>query len=85
MKATDIRMMAGYPIPAYLIGVDEPAPRAFIVSVHATLSGAISSTPTAYLLDRRNRKLLWDEVRVVPGTPGGPARRPLFRDNPGRA
>jgi hypothetical protein len=63
MRAEDVQMMVRCPIPTYLIGVDEPAARAYIVSIHGTLTGAISSMPTAYPLDSRNLKRLWDEVK----------------------
>ena len=56
-------MMVRCPIPTYLIGVDEPAARAYIVPIHGTLTRAISSMPTAYPLDRRNLKRLWHEVK----------------------
>ena len=54
-------MMVRCPIPTYLIGVDEPAARADIASIHGMLTRAISSMPTAYPLNGRNLKRLWEE------------------------
>jgi hypothetical protein len=64
VKAKDVRMMVRCPIPTYLIGIDEPMAKAYIVSIHGRLSKAISSMPTAYPLDCHNLKRLWEEVRA---------------------
>jgi hypothetical protein len=64
LKAADVRAMLVCPIPTYLIGVDEKAESAYIVSVHGKISGGISSIPTAYPLDRGNLRILRDEVRA---------------------
>ncbi|QDV32564.1 DUF4365 domain-containing protein [Tautonia plasticadhaerens] len=59
----DIRRMASYPAPTYIIGVQEVEERAFIVSVLGTMSDAISSISTAHELTGETLWLLWDEVR----------------------
>jgi len=46
----DIRRMVAYPAPTYVVGVHEDEERAFIVSVHGTMSQAIPSITTAYEL-----------------------------------
>jgi hypothetical protein len=63
VDASDVRKMVRCPVPTYVIGVDEPAELAYIVSVHGSRRGAISSIPTSYPLDEHNRKVLWVEVR----------------------
>ena len=63
VTADDVRRMACSPIPAYLIGVDEPSEKAFIVSIRGRKVGPISSIPTIYPLDETYRKRLWTEVR----------------------
>lgn len=63
-KAKDVRAMLVCPIPTYLIGVDEKAEIAYIVSIHGKIAGGISSIPTAYPLDRNNLRILRDEVRA---------------------
>jgi hypothetical protein len=64
VKAKDVRAMLICPIPTYLIGVDEKAEIAYIVSIHGRITGGISSIPTAYPLDRNNLRTLRDEVRA---------------------
>jgi hypothetical protein len=64
VRAKDVRAMLICPIPTYLIGVDERAEIAYIVSIHRTIVGGISSIPTAYPLDRKNLRILRDEVRA---------------------
>jgi len=63
VKAKDVRAMVRCPVPAYLIGVDEPAAEAYIVSMHGDLKGAISSIPTTHRLDAATLTDLWTEVR----------------------
>ncbi len=62
LQAKDVQKMVACPIPTYLIGIDEPAAKAFIVSIHGQESGRISSIPTTYPLDCKNLMKLWDEV-----------------------
>jgi hypothetical protein len=64
LKANDVKAMLVCPIPTYLIGVDEKAEMAYIVSIHGKIVGAISSIPTKYPLDRGNPRILRDEVRA---------------------
>ena len=64
MKAQDVQRMVHSPIPTYLIGVEEPAVTAYIVSIHGDLIGPVSSIPTSYPLDCVNLKILHDEVRT---------------------
>lgn len=59
----DVRRMVAYPAPTYVVGVHEDEERAFIVSVHGTMSQAIPSITTAYELSDGTLKRLWDEVR----------------------
>lgn len=62
VKAKDVEAMVHCPVPAYLIGVDEPAAEAYIVSMHGNLKGAISSIPTTYPLNATTLADLWTEV-----------------------
>ena len=64
VKAKDVRAMLNCPTPTYLIGVDEKAEIAYIVSIHGKIAGGISSIPTAYPLDRDSLRILRDEVRA---------------------
>jgi hypothetical protein len=58
----DVRRMVQCPFPTYLIGVDEPKDRAYVVSVHGNMSGSIASMPSRYPLTPRNLRRLWEEV-----------------------
>lgn len=58
----DVRRMVRCPFPTYLIGVDEPNDRAYVVSMHGNLSGPIASMPSRYPLTSRNLRRLWEEV-----------------------
>jgi hypothetical protein len=60
--AEDVRRMVQCPFPTYLVGVDEPNGRAYVVSVHGHMSGPIASMPTQYPLTPRNLRRLWEEV-----------------------
>ena len=62
LKATDVQKMVRCPIPTYLIGIDEPAAKSYIVSIHGDLSGRIATIPSTYPLDGNNLKVLWEEV-----------------------
>ena len=62
LKAADVRKMVRCPIPTYLIGIDEPAAKSYIVSIHGHLSGRITTIPSTYPLDSNNLKVLRDEV-----------------------
>ena len=62
LKAADVHRMVRCPIPTYLIGVDEPASKSYIVSIHGNLSGRVANVPSTYPLDCSNLKVLWEEV-----------------------
>ncbi len=64
LKTQDVRFMIRCPIPTYLIGVDEKAEVAHIISIHGNLTGGISSIPTTFPLDRGNLRVLRDEVQA---------------------
>ena len=40
LKAADVQKMIRCPIPTYLIGIDEPNARSYIVSIHGKLTGS---------------------------------------------
>ncbi|HBI41867.1 MAG TPA: hypothetical protein DDY78_03295 [Planctomycetales bacterium] len=59
----DIRRMVAFPAPTYVIGVHEDEERAFVVSVHGTMSKAVRSITTGHELTCETLKRLWNEVR----------------------
>jgi hypothetical protein len=62
LKARDVQKMVHCPIPTYLIGVDEPNAKAYIVGIHAPLKKSISRISTKHPLVPANLKTLRDEV-----------------------
>jgi hypothetical protein len=63
LSKESVETIRNRPAPTYLVGVDEPASRCFIVAIHEKVRTGIPSMPTAYPLDCENLKKLWDEVR----------------------
>lgn len=61
---TDLRGLASFPAPTYIVGVDNITEDVFIESANGESTGGIASMSTAYPLDQINRRLLWDEVRA---------------------
>jgi hypothetical protein len=59
----DVRRMASYPAPTYVIGVQEEEERAFVISVHGVMSEAIRSITTAHELTCETLGRLWEEVQ----------------------
>jgi hypothetical protein len=59
----DVRRMLTFPAPTYVIGVQDEAERAFVVSVHGNAPAAIPSVTTAHELNADTLRRLWDEVR----------------------
>ena len=55
--------MALYPAPTYVIGIDEPQEKAYVIAVVTSMRKKISSLRTAHPLNCDTLKLLWDEVR----------------------
>jgi hypothetical protein len=62
VDAEDVWRMVRCPLPTYLVGVDEPNDRAYVVSVHGSMSGSLASMPSRYSLTPRNLRRLWEEV-----------------------
>lgn len=54
--------MVGYPGPTHIVGVDENAESAYIISANATVSKDLPSIPITYPLDAANLARLWNEV-----------------------
>lgn len=62
VEEEDVGRMVRCPFPTYLIGVDEPNDRAYVVAVQGSISGPIASMPSRYPLTPRNFHRLWEEV-----------------------
>lgn len=58
----DVRKMVLFRAPTYVVGIDEPGERAYVIAVFGTMHG-ISSMSTQHPLNCTTLKLLWEEVR----------------------
>lgn len=63
VSENDVRRMAAWPAPTYVVGVSHATGRVFIVSIHHGMTEAISSITTAHELTPETLRRLWDEVR----------------------
>ena len=60
----DILEMKKFSIPAYIVGIDIHAEKAFIVGV-GPLTNAMNGLPTSHPLDCASFETLWDEVQAI--------------------
>lgn len=58
-----VRRLALYPAPAYVVGIDERRKVGYILAILGGMADPIPSLPTDFVLNARNLRLLWDEVR----------------------
>lgn len=87
--AGDMRRLASYPAPTYIVGVDDDDDRgeAYIVSANGEWMSNLPSLPTLFPVNRDNQDRLWEEVydfweRVKSQSAGRAASRfvdPLWR------
>jgi hypothetical protein len=72
--------LAAYPAPTYIVGIDELEEVGYIVSANGERRGWMSSLSTHFPIDRRNRRLLWNEVRAFWLRRRSPRLASAFRD-----
>lgn len=60
----NLRALAAYPAPTYLVGVDEAAERAYLLSASGASGGGWNSMCTDHELTPRVLARLWDEVNA---------------------
>ncbi len=68
VPASDIRRLAAYPAPTYIIGIDETKTddlenAGYILSANGETPRGIGSLTTRYPINADHRALLWQEVR----------------------
>lgn len=63
VAAQEIRALAAYPAPTYIIGVDEIRKDGFLVSANGESTTTLSSLSTRFPISKATRALLWKEVR----------------------
>lgn len=62
VKASEMQRLAAYPAPTYLVGIDEPGEKGYIISANGELEQGFSTMSTAHPLISNTLALLWDEV-----------------------
>jgi len=63
VSGDDIRLLASYPAPTYVVGVDEVNRDGFLVSANGENLRSLSSLSTQFAINAATRRLLWEEVR----------------------
>jgi hypothetical protein len=63
VSAADIARLLESTLPTYLIGVDEPNGKVYLLAVTRRLRGGIRTFPRTHELTPTNLRLLWDEVQ----------------------
>ena len=51
-----------YPVPTYVVGIDEGEPRGYLISANQDHPAVLSSLSTAFPINPEIRELLWQEV-----------------------
>jgi hypothetical protein len=59
----DAVRMAASPIPAYVVGIDEPQHLGYLLSMNEARRTGLGSLPTRHPIDCTNLERLWNEVR----------------------
>jgi len=52
-----------YPVPTYIVGIDEISEEGFIISANGESLNEISSIPTDNPINENTQNILWEEVR----------------------
>jgi Domain of unknown function (DUF4365) len=59
----DVQRMVASPIPAYVVGIDEPREVGYLLSMNEPRQAGLGGLPARHLLDCGNLERLWQEVR----------------------
>jgi len=59
----DMRKLALYPAPTYIVGIDEIKEEGYALSANGEWLQGMSSLPTTFPLNKTNQELLWKEVK----------------------
>lgn len=63
VSAREVRRMALYPAPTYVVGIDDRRRVGYILSIRSDMRGPIQTLPTDHLLTCANLGRLWEEVK----------------------
>lgn len=80
VTATDMKRLAAYPAPTYIVGIEESEERGYIVSGNGECKTGFSSLCTDYPLNPDVLALLWDEVAAYWASSTYPTFRSVFCD-----
>jgi hypothetical protein len=59
----DVQRMVASPVPAYVVGIDEPEEVGFLLSMNEPRRAGLGGLPAKHLLDCGNLERLWQEVQ----------------------
>lgn len=59
----EMRRLARYPAPTYVVGIDEISEEAYILSANGESTNSLASLPTDFPINETNQALLWEEVK----------------------
>ncbi len=59
----DVRRMVASPIPAYVVGIDEPREVGYLLSMNEPRQAGLGGLPAKHALDCGNLQRLWQEVQ----------------------
>jgi hypothetical protein len=59
----DVQRMVASPIPTYVVGIDEPRERGYLLSMNEPRQTGLGGLPARHRLDCMNLQRLWQEVR----------------------
>jgi hypothetical protein len=60
----DVQHMVASPVPAYVVGIDEPREAGYLLSMNEPRREGLGGLPAKHLLDCGNLQRLWQEVRT---------------------
>jgi|SRR5882724_1667682 len=59
----EMRRLALYPAPTFVVGIDEISEEAYILSANGESTNSLASLPTDFPINETNQALLWEEVK----------------------
>jgi hypothetical protein len=80
VTSTDMQRLAAYPVPTYIVGIDEVGEQGYLISANGECSTGFSSICTNFPLTPEILALLWDEVTGFWQAPTYSTFRSIFCD-----
>jgi Domain of unknown function (DUF4365) len=78
--AIDMKRLAAYPVPTYIVGIDDQGEQGYIMSANGEHKIGFSSMGTNYPLTPDTLALLWDEIATYWTSPSYPTFQSVFCD-----